>query len=87
MPQYSHSRNIRRFTRATSSRYVTSRDSASTKLSESIKKMGYHQLGIQLCDEDIAAIAVWMRSLTGDLDPAKLTPPQSASAPKIANLR
>ena len=63
------------------------RDSASTKLSESIKKMGYHQVGIQLSDEDIAAIAVWMRSLTGDLDPAKLAPPQSASAPKIANLR
>jgi len=63
------------------------RDSTSTKLNESIKKMGYHQLGIQLSDEDIAAIAVWMRSLIGDLEPGMAAAPQSPAETKVANLR
>lgn len=62
------------------------RDSTSTKLNESIKKMGYHQLGIQLSDEDIAAIAVWMQALTGKLDPAHVAPPGSPSKTNVANL-
>ena len=48
--------------------------------------MGYHQLGIQLSDEDIAAIAVWMRSLIGDLDPRMVAAPQPPSETKVANL-
>jgi cytochrome c peroxidase len=62
------------------------RESASTKLRDSIKKMGYHQLGLQLSDEDVTAIAVWMQSLMGELDPAyvaALVPPPDM---KIAHL-
>jgi cytochrome c peroxidase len=62
------------------------RDSTSTKLRESIQKMGYHQLGIQLSDEDIAAIAVWMQSLTGELDAAYVAAPPPLSGAAIANL-
>ena len=62
------------------------RDSTSTKLRESIQKMGYHQLGIQLSDEDIAAIAVWMQSLTGELDAAYVAAPPSVSGAAVANL-
>ena len=53
---------------------------------ESIQKMGYHQLGIQLSDEDIAAIAVWMQSLTGELDAAYVAAPPSVSGAAVANL-
>jgi cytochrome c peroxidase len=62
------------------------RESASTKLRDSIKKMGYHQLGLQLSDEDVTAMAVWMQSLMGELDPAyvaALAPPPET---KIAHL-
>ena len=59
------------------------RERTSTKLRDSIQKMGYHQLGLQLSDEDIDAIAVWMQALTGELDPAYVAAP---SGTKIANL-
>jgi cytochrome c peroxidase len=62
------------------------RDGTGSKLRESIQKMGYHQLGIQLSDEDIDAIAVWMQSLTGELDPVYVAAPQSPPGTKIANL-
>jgi hypothetical protein len=37
--------------------------------------IGYHQLGIKLTDEDINAIAIWMRSMTGEIDPAYIAVP------------
>jgi len=61
------------------------RDSSSTKLRDSIQKMGHHQLGIQLTDEDAAAIATWMQSLTGPLDAAYVGEPQSPGS-KVADL-
>lgn len=62
------------------------RDSTSTKLRESIQKMGYHQLGIRLSDDDIAAIAVWMQSLTGELDVAYAAAPPPLSENEVADL-
>jgi cytochrome c peroxidase len=62
------------------------RDSTSTRLRDSIEKMGYHQLGIKLADEDIAAIMTWMQSLTGELDAAQVAPPDPASERNVANL-
>jgi cytochrome c peroxidase len=61
------------------------RDSASTKLRDSIQKMGYHQLGIQLSAEDIAAIDLWMQSLTGELDPTYIATPAPPSGAAVAN--
>jgi cytochrome c peroxidase len=62
------------------------RDSTSSKLRESIQKMGYHQLGIQLSDEDVTAIATWMQSLTGQLDAAYVAEPQPPAGAKVADL-
>jgi cytochrome c peroxidase len=50
-------------------------DGASTNLHDAIRLMGYHQLGIKLTDEDINAIAIWMRSMTGEIDPAYIAVP------------
>ena len=62
------------------------RDSTSTRLRDTIEKMGYHQLGIQLGDEEIAAIVTWMQSLTGELDAAYVAPPDPPSQTNIADL-
>ena len=43
--------------------------------------MAHHQLGIDLPDEDVAAIAVWMRSMTGEIDPAYIRPPALMAGP------
>ena len=32
--------------------------------------MGRHQLGIELRDQDVDAIAAWMRAMTGPIDRA-----------------
>jgi cytochrome c peroxidase len=66
------------------SRYF--RESSSTKLRDSIQKMGYHQLGIQLSDEDVTAMAAWMQSLTGALDAAYVSEPQPPADTNVANL-
>lgn len=50
-------------------------DGASTNLHDAIRLMGYHQLGIKLTDDDINAIAIWMRSMTGEIDPAYIAVP------------
>lgn len=62
------------------------RDSSSTKLRDSIQKMAYHQLGIQLSSDDIDVIAVWMDTLVGDLDPAYVAAPAPPDGTKVANL-
>jgi hypothetical protein len=38
--------------------------------------MGYHQLGIDLVDEEVEAIAAWMRSMTGEIDAAYIAAPE-----------
>ncbi len=50
-------------------------DGTSTTLHDAIRLMGYHQLGIKLSEEDISSIAIWMRSMTGEIDPAYIAVP------------
>jgi cytochrome c peroxidase len=49
-------------------------DGSVATLEHAIQMMGRHQLGIELGEPDIAAIAAWMRSMTGDIDRAYIEP-------------
>jgi cytochrome c peroxidase len=51
-------------------------DGASANLHDAIRLMGYHQLGLTLNEDDINSIAVWMRSMTGDIDPTYTRVPE-----------
>jgi cytochrome c peroxidase len=51
-------------------------DGSTMSLETAIKLMGHHQLGIELTAGDVSAIADWMRSMTGDPDPAYIAAPQ-----------
>jgi cytochrome c peroxidase len=51
-------------------------DGSTTSLEVAIKLMGHHQLGIELPNDDVNAIADWMRSMTGEADPAYIAVPQ-----------
>ncbi len=51
-------------------------DGASANLHDAIRMMGFHQLGLKLSDEAINAIAIWMRSMTGEIDPAYVAVPE-----------
>ena len=42
-------------------------DGSESELDGAIRKMAHHQLGAELEEDDIAAIAAWLRALTGDL--------------------
>jgi cytochrome c peroxidase len=57
-------------------RWCRFHDETSSNLHDAIRMMGHHQLGISLSDEDINAIAVWMRSMTGEIDPAYIAAPE-----------
>ena len=50
-------------------------DGSTTSLEDAIQLMGHYELGIELSREDIAAIAAWMRSMTGEPDPAYIAVP------------
>jgi cytochrome c peroxidase len=51
-------------------------DGSTSSLEAAIKLMGHHQLGIELAEGEIRAIAEWMRSMTGEPDPAYIAAPQ-----------
>jgi cytochrome c peroxidase len=51
-------------------------DGSSPDLETTIKRMGHHQLGVELVDEEVKAIVAWMRSMTGDIDPAYIAAPE-----------
>lgn len=51
-------------------------DGASANLHDAIRLMAYHQLGLKLSDEDINSISIWMRSMTGEIDPAYIAAPE-----------
>ena len=51
-------------------------DGASANLHDAIRLMGYHQLGLKLSEEDINSISIWMRSMTGEIDPAYIAAPE-----------
>lgn len=50
-------------------------DGSASTLEEAIRAMARHQVGVELSDEDVSAIAAWMRSLTGTIDPAYVATP------------
>ena len=51
-------------------------DGATSNLQAAIRLMAHHQLGIELSNEDVDAIAAWMRSLTGDIAPDYIAVPE-----------
>lgn len=51
-------------------------DGSVATLSDAIKLIGRHQLGIELTPKEVAAIETWMGSLTGDLPADYIRPPQ-----------
>jgi cytochrome c peroxidase len=61
-------------------------DGSAATLEQAIHMMGKHQLGLDLSDEEVASIKVWMGSLTGEL-PGELIakpelPPSTPDTPK-----
>ncbi len=51
-------------------------DGSGGNLETAIRLMGHHQLGIELADDEVKAIAAWMRSMTGEIDAAYIATPQ-----------
>lgn len=51
-------------------------DGSAANLEEAISLMGRHQLGITLTDDEVKAIAAWMGSMTGEVDPTYIAAPQ-----------
>jgi len=49
-------------------------DGSAATLEVAIRMMGRHQLGIELRDQDVEAIAAWMRAMTGMIDRAYVAP-------------
>jgi cytochrome c peroxidase len=56
-------------------------DGSAVTLEGAIVMMGRHQLGIELGDEDVDAIAAWMRAMTGAIDRSYIEPPARPDAP------
>ena len=56
-------------------------DGSTTSLEAAIRLMGHHQLGIELPDDDIKAIAAWMRAMTGEINPAYTAIPRLPPGP------
>ena len=60
-------------------------DASSTKLDDAIQKMGRHQLGLELSEEQVQNLRAFLNSLTGSL-PEDLTRvpamPDEAAVPK-----
>ena len=54
-------------------------DGSAKTLEEAIRLMGHHQLGIDLTKDEVDAMAAWMRSMTGDPDPAYVAAPPAAA--------
>lgn len=61
-------------------------DGSAQALPEAVRKMGKHQLGIELSEREVAAIVTWFDSLTGDLPMAYVAqptlPPDGPNTPK-----
>ena len=55
-------------------------DGSAADLETAIRQMGHHQLGVDLDAPEIAAIAAWMRSMTGVIDPAYIAVPALADS-------
>lgn len=51
-------------------------DGSTTDLETAIQRMGHFELGVELPKDEISALAAWMRSMTGEADPAYIAVPQ-----------
>ena len=51
-------------------------DGSTTSLETAIHLMGHYELGIELPPDEVGAIAAWMRSMTGEPDPAYIALPR-----------
>lgn len=51
-------------------------DGSTTSLETAIQLMGHYELGVELSADEVGAIAAWMRSMTGEPDPAYVAAPQ-----------
>jgi cytochrome c peroxidase len=51
-------------------------DGSAADLETAIRRMGHHQLGIELTDDEVKAISAWMRSMTGEIDAAYIAAPE-----------
>ena len=51
-------------------------DGSTSSLEVAIRLMAFHQLGIEITENEVYAIADWMRSMTGEPDPAYVAAPQ-----------
>ncbi len=51
-------------------------DGSAKTLEDAIRLMARHQVGVDVSDDDVNAIATWMRSLTGTIDPAYISMPE-----------
>ncbi len=65
-------------------------DGSAATLEDAIRMMGRHQVGLELTDDEVRAIATWMKSLTGTIDPSyiaapKLPPSGPRTPPPIAD--
>lgn len=50
-------------------------DGSVPTLELAVRRMGKHQLGLNLADAEVESIVAWLKSLTGKLPEAYLTPP------------
>ncbi|HZL16724.1 MAG TPA: cytochrome c peroxidase [Polyangia bacterium] len=50
-------------------------DGATPTIEKAIRMMALHQLGIEIVDDEVNAIADWMRSMTGQPDPVYIAAP------------
>ncbi len=54
------------------------------RLADAVRLMGWHQVGAQLSDDDVAAITSWLRTLTGPVDFDYINEPVLPSGPEPA---
>ena len=57
-------------------------DGSAKTLEEAVHVMGEHQLGLDLSNEEIAAIVTWLHSVTGELPTAYIAEPQLPPGPE-----
>jgi cytochrome c peroxidase len=54
-------------------------DGSAATLEVAIQMMGRHQLGMELSESEVTAIAAWMRAMTGAIDRSYVEPPAERS--------
>jgi cytochrome c peroxidase len=55
-------------------------DASSTTLDDAVRRMGKHQLGVELKPEQTTAIVTWLKTLTGEIDKDYIAEPKLPSS-------